>query len=291
MSKKLGVLILHGMGSQKEDYAKSMRKELVRRVRAEGADPDEIAWEPAFLAPVLQDKETQLWKDLSENRDLDFATLRKFFIHYFGDAIAYQRVEHDHFDVYTQIHDKMHEHLKILWSSVRASLSSDDPERPLVVIAHSLGSYMISNYIWDRQEEEKKQKKSKYGGNDFLEMKTLAGMVTFGSNIPLFSLAYDEFECITFPARQVHKYFPATTPREEIRSAAQWVNYYDRDDVLGYPLKPISASYRASAIRDEEINVGGILLSWNPGAHTGYWTDNDFTRPVAKQLAGLLKLL
>lgn len=65
---------------------------------------------------------------------------------------------------------------------------------------------------------------------------------------------------------------------------AKWLNYYDPDDVLGYPLKPINAEYRKVVSKDIAINTGGILTSWNPMAHNGYWTDNDFTKPVAKYI-------
>ncbi len=70
---------------------------------------------------------------------------------------------------------------------------------------------------------------------------------------------------------------------------ARWVNYYDRDDVLGYPLRPVSSSYAAVVDADVEVNVGGFPASATPLAHTRYWTDNDVTKPVAAQLARLLE--
>jgi hypothetical protein len=69
---------------------------------------------------------------------------------------------------------------------------------------------------------------------------------------------------------------------------ARWWNYYDKDDVLGYPLKPISPSYDAVVDEDIEINVGGFATSFTPKSHTEYWTDNDFTEPVAKFLTAFL---
>ncbi len=61
-----------------------------------------------------------------------------------------------------------------------------------------------------------------------------------------------------------------------------------RDDILGYPLKPINPAYRRVVSRDITINVGGILSSWNPASHTKYWTDNDFTVPAAEFVGRLL---
>ncbi|NIQ25048.1 MAG: hypothetical protein GTN88_00295, partial [Gammaproteobacteria bacterium] len=69
---------------------------------------------------------------------------------------------------------------------------------------------------------------------------------------------------------------------------ASWLNFFDPDDVLGYPLKPLSPEYRRAVSRDITINVGGIAASWNPLSHSKYWTDNDFTKPVAKFIDKLL---
>ncbi|HSX82661.1 MAG TPA: hypothetical protein VLQ80_29380 [Candidatus Saccharimonadia bacterium] len=39
---------------------------------------------------------------------------------------------------------------------------------------------------------------------------------------------------------------------------------------------------------DLEINVGNLLTAWNPIAPTAYWTDNDFTKPVAQLIRDLV---
>jgi hypothetical protein len=44
-------------------------------------------------------------------------------------------------------------------------------------------------------------------------------------------------------------------------------------------------------IEDYEINVGGLLTSWNPASHSAYWEDDDFTVPVTSFLRSLLKAL
>ena len=143
-------------------------------------------------------------------------------------------------------------------------------------MAHSLGGNIMSNYIWDMQ----------HGGGDqpgdlspFEQLHTLAGMITFGCNIPLFTFAYTDVKPIQFPADQL----PDT-----VRNKARWFNYYDPDDVLGYPLKSINSAYDAVVDEDIAINVGGLLSNWNPISHTKYWTDNDFTKPAAEFIASYL---
>jgi pimeloyl-ACP methyl ester carboxylesterase len=138
--------------------------------------------------------------------------------------------------------------------------------RPLVVLGHSLGGHIISNYIWDIQ---KGNAIAPPGNNAFERMRTLAGVITFGCNIPLFTFALSKVVPIALPP------------------GATWLNFYDPDDVLGYPLKPLSREYRQTVKRDIPINVGGIATGWNPLSHSQYWTDNDFTKPVANFLAKL----
>jgi hypothetical protein len=56
-----------------------------------------------------------------------------------------------------------------------------------------------------------------------------------------------------------------------------WINLYDPDDALGWPLQPLSPGY-AALVDDRAINAGQgavswILKSWNPLSHSAYWGD------------------
>ncbi len=286
MKYKMGILIVHGMGNQAPDFADAAIDGLNKKIKATGADPGGVCWRPAYWSDVLQYKEDKLWRDLSLSNKLKWPGFRKFVISAFGDAIAYQRVKKDE-DIYFKIHKKIHEHLVRLREEIKEA-NQDAGDVPLVVIAHSLGCYIISNYIWDRQKDYETET---FGGNDFLEMKTLSGIITYGCNIPLFSLAYDPVEAVAFPPEGLKNYFPPETGEDDIKNAAKWFNFYDPDDVLGYPLKPLSASYDKSVSADLPINAGGLLTSWNPLSHTEYDADNNFLKPSAAMIAGILSLL
>lgn len=283
MPCQLGVLIVHGMGSERPDFADEVILELQGRID----DAAGICWRSAFWADLLSVKEDKLWKDISRDHDLDYVKIRKFVISAFGDAVAYQRVPGKGADIYTKIHERIHDHLVALRKELREGLGDTAQDKPLVVMAHSLGGYIMSNYIWDRQHHPS----LKFGTSDFEVMKTLAGIVTFGCNISLFSLAYDPVVAIKFPPDELPDYFPVGTDPNKIKQAARWLNFYDPDDVLGYPLKPLSDSYNSTVSEDIDISAGGIFSSWNPLAHSEYWTDNDFTEPVAEMLTELLGLL
>ena len=282
MAVKLGVLIIHGIGTQKSDFADGMINNLVEQLGELGFDRSDVAWQPVHWTPVLEPKQKELWRKLSHNSDMSFVTLRQFVINVLGDAIAYQRVPgQGRENVYDSTHRVIHQSVKTL----RQQIGGD---KPLVILAHSLGCYMISNYIWDRQ---KGLGEAAYAASAFERMETIAGMVTFGCGIPLFMLAYTRIEPITFPSSTLARYFPDGTPPEELRRAAHWLNFYSRNDILGYPLRPLSPEYAETVNEDIAINVGGLLTSWNPASHTQYWTDSNLIRPAAELIGGLLKLL
>lgn len=262
MAPEIGILVIHGIGIQKTNFADDLIDKMNDRLKDVGVIPGAVAWESAFWADLLTKNEEELWKKLSAAYDLDWVTVRKFIINVLADALAYQRDPEEDQNMYRRIHARIREHLDHL----RTSLG--DQDKPLVIIAHSLGSVIVSNYTWDEQ----RQNKYSLGTNSFERMETLASLVTFGSNIPLFTLALSDPKPIEFPPTQL----PAN-----LKAAAKWLNFFDPDDVLGYPLKPLSPSYGETVSADIEVNAGGLFTSWNPVSHTEYWTDDDFTKPVA----------
>lgn len=271
MQKKVGVLLIHGMGSVPDDFAHDAIQELRERISGQGLNRDDIAWQSVYWAPILSARESQLWVDLSAGNDLNWAKLRKFFTNAFGSVSAYQSAPEHCDNVYDKIHGTVSEALKEL----RAKLGNED--KPLLVIAHSMGSAIISNYIWDRQQGKEKER---FGGSAFERMETMAGLVTLGSNIPLFTLACEPVVSIAFP--------PPELP-EKLKKGAKWLNLYDSDDALGWPLKPLSRSYAEAVTADLEVNVGNILTSWNPANHAAYWTDDNVIKPTAYLLGSVLE--
>ena len=215
MAAALGIFVVHGIGIQQPDFADDFIAEMQERLHALGIAADTIQWEPAYWADLLNDRERHLWDTLARDHDLDWITVRQFFINFFGDAIAYQREPGQPPDMYHQVHQRMHDHLVHL----RTALGQQDA--PLVIIAHSLGSVIMSNYIWDEQTGQG------LGTTPFARMETLAGLVTFGSPIPLFTLGLNDIVSIAFP--------PLGLPAP-LHGHAQWLNFFDADDVLGYPL-------------------------------------------------------
>jgi hypothetical protein len=263
---KIGVIVIHGQGSAPEDFADRFVDRVNGRIDSKGKPAEDVVWEPVRWSDLIGPRQDQYFEAMKEQAKVDYLPLRRFIVTAFGDAAAYQLSRRGEHTTYDQIHDRVSQAL----SDVRSEL--DDAGAPLVVIGYSLGSQIASNYIWDAQHPPE-------GESPPHDFGTLAGLITFGSTIPLFTFAHSDVIPIEFPGSGLD---------DATRAKAKWLNLYDRDDVLGYPLRPINAAYAATVTEDREIDVGGLFSSWTPLAHTKYWTDSDFTDPVGDFLSTFL---
>jgi hypothetical protein len=273
MDKQLAVLIIHGMGSQRPGFAGRTILELSIELDRMGKDPGGIAWKEIFWADILIYRQMEYLDDARATNDLGGGPtkqLRDFVVTALGDAAAYQFVDAPS-STYEQIHDRVRGRIRQLAAELGGA------QLPMVVLAHSLGSQIISSYIWDTQAG--KETGAGPGSSDFERMDWLCGLVTFGSNLPLFTFAVEDPQAIRFPGEKLP---------DHIAEQSAWLNYFDKHDILGYPLKPLGESYDAVVDQDIEINVGGFITSKTPKSHTEYWTDSDFIDPVAGFLARFL---
>jgi hypothetical protein len=60
---------------------------------------------------------------------------------------------------------------------------------------------------------------------------------------------------------------------------------YDKDDVFGYPLKPLNESYDQAIVQEIEINSGNLLYSWTPLSHMYYFTTREIIKHIGDDLA------
>lgn len=279
MSQKIAVAIIHGVGKQNENFADGMSQEITGRfanhIESKTDNPaSELVIEPIYWAPVLQDSEDELWKKLKDGGDMDLLTLRQFLIDFGADAIAYQPTKTD-----SHIYEGIH---KIFAQKLNKLAEGAGDKAPLCIIAHSLGSVIASNYLYDLQQPSKIPLivKNEIANNPLENGETFTSFYTFGSPIAIWSLRYTGFgKPISVPSPKLQDNYPKLT--------GEWLNFYDKQDILGYPLKTLNGDYKINVAEDREVNVGGIFTSWNPASHMAYWTDNDITKPIAKSLANV----
>ena len=267
----LAVLVVHGMGTQEEDFSAPLVEGVSSALRGRGLDPARVAWQPLWWADLLAPRQRAYLDAADASHRLDWGGLREFVVAALGDAAAYQYVG-EPTSTYRRIHDRIRSRVHELWVD-----HLDRTPVPTVVVAHSLGSHVASSYVWDAQRGLPTG-----AGDDavpFERFGHLAGMVTLGSPIPLFTFAHDPVLPIEFPGPQL----PAA-----VASRARWLNVFDRDDVLGWPLRPLGPAYADVVDEDVQVDVGTIGLSATPLSHRGYWTDGDVAERIADLLADLL---
>ncbi|NOR62954.1 MAG: hypothetical protein GQ535_10730 [Rhodobacteraceae bacterium] len=275
--KKMAVLVVHGMGSQGlkvqpssdiPTYSKQLRQRLRKLIGAKRFD-ETIAWREVVWADVLQDRQKAYLGRIKRKTRSD--GIRAFMLRNFSDASSYRKTGDAKDNTYELIHDRVRKTLGELEGDVESGA-------PVLVLAHSLGGHIMSNYIYDHKKDD-------HGGSPFQSLKTMGGLVTFGCNIPLFTFAYAPEDI--FPIK-----FPGVDLPEDKRLSPWWRNFYDKDDVLGYPLQDISPSYKAMITQkdllEKPIDVGNLLTSWNPLSHNAYWRDADFIEPTATMIKKLI---
>jgi hypothetical protein len=284
MSQKIAVALIHGIGKQDENFAHQIIYELKKQFAEslKKLDKDNLASqlvvEPVYWAPVLQKSENKLWDLLKEAGSLNFNNLRRLMIDFAGDAIAYQPILNDR-----TIYDGIH---KILAKTIDKLSHLAGQQAPLCVIGHSLGTVIASNYIYDLQNHTESRKLI---SDNVLKVMddtpiengwTFCKFFTLGSPLAIWSLRYHDFgKPIQVPSPQFSEIYPGIE--------GEWINYYDKDDIIGYPLKTLNKDYKKTVTSDIQINVGNFLMSWNPASHMGYWNDNDVINPIARSLADL----
>lgn len=272
MANKIAVAVIHGMGSQGKDTQGvndvSFSAGLYSRLREHlGAEFfQRVGWREVFWADILQTRQEDYVKYLGR-KGARWMDVRRFVMHNLTDAASYRKTGDSRDLSYFLIHERVHQTVQRL-----EQIAGGDT--PLIILAHSLGGHIMSNYIYDMVWGTPQMP----GTSDFQKLKTMAGFVTFGCNIPVFSYSFKpaDFNPIGFPGTRIA---PAR------RLHPWWSNFNDKDDALGMPLAGITPGYAALAasgeLRDRWINTGGLFQFWNPASHNTYWSDRHFYRPLA----------
>lgn len=261
MVKDIAILTLHGMGDYKPKYFEELQDELIEKL---GVDWDRVVFEPIQYQPILQNHQNNIWQKMNEF-PLDGAILRRFLLFGFSDAGSLE------YSARSSVSDQYIKVQKEIMKALdNAYIHLEDHTKPVIIVAQSLGCQVISNYLWDAKKnlgifkgfepDAPEQLKA------FRRLKSCVHLLTTGCNIPMFVGGLDPIQAIEKPSDNF-----------------SWDNYFDRDDVLGWPLSPLSDSYR-ELVTDHEINAGGIFSSWTPWSHGKYWTDKQVIHPLVDKI-------
>jgi len=252
---RLVLLVLHGMGVNDPDYYRGLETGLRDRL---GRQWQDCTLQAVDYAPIFQDREEKLWLDMLAEpaNKLSWRFAREFLVYRLADASAFERSFHIERPTYDAVMDCIERKLAAGFAAC-----GSHPDTRLVVMAHSLGGQVFSSYAWDRLE-----------GKNAAPSPYLAHwrrFLTFGCNIPLFTAGLQKRLCFKPP-----------------RTDFAWHNYYDPDDVLGWPLRQLDPSY--GIVQDHPINVGSLLTGWTPFSHTAYWSDGALLDRFAAEVEAAL---
>ena len=281
----LNILIVHGIGwdSREKHYSRplqdNIRREFDRTLRGlrlrdvnRPKPQDALRFEAVYWIPVTQNPQNALMRVLFGrpgflSRIRLTYVFRRNLISLLGDVIAYERDPNN--VVYQAIHRGVEDCVRQL---SEASLTERDSSgyAPLTVIGHSLGSVVASDFVWDRTRGT-------------------------GYRLPTYSLALTNFVAMGSPMALYTLRNNPFGQRESIREALDspilvdpvgglWLNLYDRQDAIAFPLEPIE-SYKEIGVIDRPISVGNWLTGWSLLSHVGYWRSEEVARHIARKLA------
>ncbi len=284
-TRRQGVLLVHGIGDQKPDWAAAIIPEFLSRVQAAaeslhlgGASPDPeqfVAIQAAHWAEILEVKQRVLSDILRHSPDLvelrgfwpwewwrrAAAWFRRkergFVAGYLGDVVGYRAP-----GAYVAIQEALLTGLETLASQMGArGPTGTGIKRPLTIVAHSLGCVVASDFLWDRTKARATEGEIGFHPTFFLR-----NLFTVGSPLALFSLSFGGPEVFNQPVKVES-------------DDGRWVNIYDRDDPVAMPLKPLNSAYDRVVLADARVQAGLYLV-----AHDGYFRNGPCLDAIARKL-------
>lgn len=272
--KRIGVLVIRGSGGSGFERQKKFINKVNNRLTKNNIDINEIAYVYVDWYAPLQDQQENLLTRMLKNDNLNLKskTLRKFLITNISDLINYGGKP----NLPDQAYEKTH---LMVYNSILNLQNQIIENAPLIIVASSMGTEIIHNYIWDRQFPVGSDA---YGNTPFERFETLVGLFTFGNNIPIFSSSSDIDALVPIK-------FPDNNILSQLKHLAIWENYYDKNDPLGYPIKFINENYMKANVTDIQIGVGNILSFWNILSHFGYWTSRKLQKRLSDYILMVMK--
>ncbi|PSQ99617.1 MAG: hypothetical protein BRD48_03580 [Bacteroidetes bacterium QS_9_68_14] len=287
MSESIAVAIVHGSGRKEPDFAEDiidtieeMFPAALPKDKRERAD---LQIEPVYWADLPREREQEIWERVEASGPMDQMGLRRYIFNVAGDTLAYQP-SYGRRDLYVGVHHRMA-------NSFAKLAERAGPDAPLCVLSHSMGTIVTHNYLYDMQRSSEGVIVEDAGEDELPQPETrlergetLSLFVTYGSPLAIWRLRFgDDYKAISFPGAAAEELYPELHPK--------WLNIYDADDVIGYPIGQITDSYAEMVeqghLEDRQRNVGALWKSWNPLSHKGYFRDESSLEELAGYLAGI----
>ena len=282
---KLGVLLVHGIGTEHPEWAREIIPKVEEAVLSETRrllpgeprlDPaDVLAIESVYWAGELNERQQILEARLKQAQGQRRFTLwtwismawvwrlwvrwlrrqeREFVSRAAADIIGYldEAVERS-------VHGQMEQALDRL---VMRAGAAGTALLPLTIVSHSLGTVISSDYVYDQARRRRGEGAAGFHGKARLE-----NFYTVGSPLALFSLKYGGPDAFQSP-------ISVEGPR------GRWVNIRDTNDPIGMPLKNLNDAYGRVVLKDALVHAGFYLVS-----HQRYFRGGGALKIIGRKLA------
>ncbi|MGF1456091.1 MAG: hypothetical protein ACFB6R_12045 [Alphaproteobacteria bacterium] len=274
---KAAVLTVHGQGRTLPGYANTF----IRRIkgRLPPRDWQHVHFEQAYYQRSLDRNQTTYYEAV--RKKIQSHTLRQAFLFGFSDAASLQTNKRGTEAPYYLAQFELRAALRKCYRELTRE-GPLGPDARVIVVANSLGAQVMSNYFWDANQLRARGQNPKYGiwkddeepfTDDPVEDAFCRGahvhtFYTTGCSIPIFVAGQDPDSIFAF---------------DRLNDAFRWINIFDDDDALGWPLRPLSPSY-AALVEDRELRLGHTILT-----HMSYWSHRKVVGEVARTVGTLIK--
>ncbi|WP_299942050.1 hypothetical protein [uncultured Microbulbifer sp.] len=273
------VLAAAGMGAVRRDFAKPLFSALQSAL---GDDWLRLHCDSLPGVEAIHNNIERVFESM-QKRDLDGLRARKFLL--YGMAQSTAQLE----DI--QQRDGIYERgQSAIYAALQRAAAIAGDRAPVVLLSHSVGCITLSNYLWDAQRSSVNHGIWRDGAPSgvrrgssrerFLRLKTLSHWYTLGATNPLWcsGKAREQIQAVTSNSRGY---------------LFRWKNFYHPDDLFGWPLKPLSPTYKQAVYRDYETNPLSDHRASGAGPQVlppeDYWCSERVQEELIGDLRALLK--
>lgn len=207
--RSVGVLLVHGIGENAPGFSAALTRQVAQRLASgmvgSRKHVEWLRWREVYWGAITRANQLSFASSADSVHPrrgrFNWEKTRNLVITGLGDAAAYQLVEDPSHQTYQAIQAS-------LADGVAGLLDRRYPDRPLIIVAHSTGCQIASTYIHDTLKRSADPETSSEHGpgrrvifsrdpviaekeRAFLELRTLSGFITLGSNLPMFSFGLD----------------------------------------------------------------------------------------------------
>ena len=243
---KIAILTIHGIGQQKPGFANKFHSNLIKNLSSE----DEVKCFEFEWQHLIEPTENYFSSNI---KSLKWRITRAFAFNYIGDAVAYAKDS----VFYKSCHKELDKKLKEINDWVG--------DGKIYIIAHSLGTIITYNFIYNMQNIEAL-------GNKIFKAKDVNWI--------------DKLDCVFFLGSPLSIYSLQKNYGGKPIKVNNWLNIYSPYDVIGYPLKTINEDFSNSNVRDISVLCGGLFSFWNPISHITYFDCKNVLNLITKQIKG-----